>query len=169
MARPRRSKGLRTYTEPGIFGPVTVTEVSATPEQLERFERFLEEKAARREKGRPSPVRAAPKRMTREQRTALALDVRDACIPLAQKHGMEKVAANTPVSEVVIGRFLIWFTAWSHDVTGLDLWYAAEGGEKLMRMVWSGDEIDISSFKRPGEWVPELLALVREKMGVYLH
>ena len=38
---------LRERTEPSIFGPVTVTEISTTPQQLENFGRFLHEKLGR--------------------------------------------------------------------------------------------------------------------------
>jgi hypothetical protein len=45
-----------------------------------------------------------------------------------------------PITEVLAGGFMIWLTAWDSEVSGLDVWLAAEGGKKLMDLLWSGDE-----------------------------
>ena len=74
-----------------------------------------------------------------------------------------------PITEVRAGRFKIWLTAWDAEVRGLDVWLAAEGGKKVMNMLWSKDEVQICTFKHALAWAPELIALVREKVGAKLH
>jgi hypothetical protein len=64
---------------------------------------------------------------------------------------------------------MIWLTAWDSEVSGLDVWLAAEGGKKLMDLLWSGDEVQIRTFKHALAWAPELIGLAREKTGVMLH
>ena len=73
------------------------------------------------------------------------------------------------ITEVHAGRFMIWLTAWDSEVSGVDIWCAAEGGRKLMDLLWSGDEVQVRTFKRAIEWAPTLLALAREKAGLSLH
>jgi hypothetical protein len=96
----------------------------------------------------------------------LALEVRDACLSLARRHGAERVVCDVSVLEASVGGFLIWFTAWDQEVTGLDVWCPALGGSKLLDVLWAGEEFEVRIFKRMTEWVPELLAVAREKSGV---
>ena len=77
--------------------------------------------------------------------------------------------SGRPITEVLAGRFMIWLTAWDSEVSGLDVWLAAEGGKKLMDLLWSGDEMQIRTFKHALAWAPELIGLVREKVGIVLH
>jgi hypothetical protein len=93
------------------------------------------------------------------------------CLPLACRHGVERVVRGTSVLDATVGGFLIWVTAWSHEVAGLDVWCPVMGGTKLLDLLWvvGDEEFEVRTFKRPGEWVPQLLALAREKMGVRLH
>ena len=79
------------------------------------------------------------------------------------------MVGNRPITEVLVGGFLIWFTEWDSEVSGLDVWHAAAGGKKLLDLLWSGDEVQIRTFRRPAEWAPALFALAREKTGVVLH
>ena len=161
---------LREYTTPSIFGPVSVTDISTTPEQLENYKRFLHEKIGRREKETPTPPRKpALTRLTADERTELARKVLSACIALAHERGEERVVSGTPITEVHAGRFMIWLTAWNAEVSGLDVWLAAEGGKKLLNMRWSKDEVQILTFKHALAWAPELIALAPEKVDAKLH
>ena len=107
--------------------------------------------------------------MTADEKSELAREVLGACIALARTRGEEMVVSDRPITEVHAGRFMIWLTAWDSEVNGLDVWLAAEGGRKLLDLLWSGDDIEIRTFKRASEWAPELIALAREKAGVVLH
>ena len=97
------------------------------------------------------------------------MTVRDACLSLARLHGVERVECDTSVLDATVGGFLIWFTAWDPEVTELDIWCAALGGVKLMNLLWAGDEFELRTFKRMGEWVPQLLAMARQGAGTRLH
>ena len=70
-------------------------------------------------------------------------------------------------------RYRALLRAWAFcpdsEVSGLDVWLAAEGGKKLMDLLWSGDEVQIRTFKHALAWAPELIGLAREKTGVMLH
>jgi hypothetical protein len=99
----------------------------------------------------------------------LAREVLGACIALARRHGEETVVSNRPITEVLAGGFLIWFTEWDSEVSGLDVWCAAEGGRKLLDLLWSGDDIEIRAFRRPVEWAPAFLAMAREKSRVLVY
>jgi hypothetical protein len=56
-------------------------------------------------------------------------------------------------------------------VTGLDVRCPAMGGAKLLDLLWvvGDEEFEVRAFKRPGEWVPELLALARDEVRARLH
>ena len=62
-------------------------------------------------------------------------------------------------------------TLTSHEVTGLDVWCPAMGGGKLLDLLWvvGDEEFEVRTFKRPGEWVPQLLALARDDARARLH
>ena len=169
MARKRSSKP-HTYTGGSPFGPVTVVELPApSPKERERFERLLKAKSPSAREEPPAPPRKAVKRMTADERTELARAVLGACFALARRYGEEMVVCGRSITEVHAGRFMIWLTAWDSEVSGLDIWLAAEGGRKLLDLLWSGDDIEIRTFKRVVEWAPELIGLAQEKVGLSLH
>jgi|tagenome__1003787_1003787.scaffolds.fasta_scaffold17596156_1 hypothetical protein len=62
---------------------------------------------------------AGAKRLTADERLELAREVLGACMALARRHGEETVVSNRPITEVLVGGFLIWFTEWDSEVSGL--------------------------------------------------
>jgi hypothetical protein len=95
--------------------------------------------------------------MTRRQREILAL--RDACMLLVAQRGNQREVNGMPTMEVTFGPFTIWLLPGGAR-RRLDVWHAGAGSAKVLDLGWSGDKLEIASFRR-GAWEQELLDLAR--------
>jgi hypothetical protein len=95
--------------------------------------------------------------MTKRQREILEL--RDACMLLVAQLGNQREMNGAPTMEVTLGPFTIWLTPGGVR-RKLDVWHASAGSTKVLDLGWSGDKLEIVSFRR-GAWEQELLGLAR--------
>jgi hypothetical protein len=86
-----------------------------------------------------------------------ARELRDACLMLVARHGLASQQGGTPVTEVVLDPFRIQLTP-SGARREMDVWHAAAGGAKVLRLSWSGEDFTVLGFRR-GAWEQELLGL----------
>ncbi len=95
--------------------------------------------------------------MTKRQREILEL--RDACMLLVAQCGNQREMNGAPIVEVTLGPFTIWLMPGGVH-RKLDVWHASAGSAKVLDLGWSGDKLEIVSFRR-GAWEQELLGLAR--------
>ena len=95
--------------------------------------------------------------MTKRRREILEL--RDACMLLVAQRGNQQEINGAPIMEVTLGPFTIWLTPGGVR-RKLDVWHASAGSTKVLDLGWSGDKLEIVSF-RCGAWEQELLDLAR--------
>jgi hypothetical protein len=95
--------------------------------------------------------------MTKRRREILEL--RDACMLLVAQLGNQREMNGAPAMEVTLGPFTIWLTPGGVR-RKLDVWHASAGSTKVLDLGWSGDKLEIVSFRR-GAWEQELLGLAR--------
>jgi hypothetical protein len=97
---------------------------------------------------------------TRRQREALEL--RDACMLLAARHGAQREVGGAPVLEAGVGPFTVRLTpggarrALEVRHAGTDA--GAGAAPVLLELRWSGDGLEVVAFRR-GAWEAELLGL----------
>ncbi len=95
--------------------------------------------------------------MTKRRREILEL--RDACMLLVAQIGNQREVNGMPMMEVTLGPFAIWLMPGGAR-RRLDVWHASAGSTKVLDLGWSGDKLEIASFRR-GVWEQELLDLAR--------
>jgi hypothetical protein len=96
---------------------------------------------------------------TRRQREALEL--RDACMLLAARHGTQREVGGAPVLEARLGPFTVRLTPGGLRRT-LEVRHAnaGSGDAPVLELRWSGEGLEVVTFRR-GAWEAELLGLAR--------
>ena len=92
-----------------------------------------------------------------------ALELRDACMLLAARHGAQREVGGAPVLEAGLGPFTVRLTsegsrralAVRHADAG-----AGTGNAPVLELRWSGQELEVVAFRR-GAWEAELLGLAK--------
>ena len=93
--------------------------------------------------------------MTRRQREALEL--RNACMLLAARHGAQREVGGAPVLEAGLGPFTVRLTQGGAR-RGLEVRHAGAGDAAVLELRWSRDGLEVVAFRR-GAWEAELLGL----------
>ncbi len=94
---------------------------------------------------------------TRRQQEALEL--RDACMLLAARHGTQREVGGAPVLEAGLGPFTIQLTP-GGSRRALEVRHegAGAGDAPVLELRWSGEGLEVVAFRR-GAWEAELLDL----------
>ena len=95
--------------------------------------------------------------MTKRQREIREL--RDVCMLFVAQRGNQREMNGTPIMEATLGPFTIWLMPGGAR-RKLDVWDARAGSAKVLDLGWSGDKLEIGSFRR-GAWEQELFDLAR--------
>ncbi len=91
-----------------------------------------------------------------------ALELRDACMLLAARHGVQREVGGAPVLEARLGPFTVRLTQGGAR-RGLEVRHGDAGAGDapvLLELRWSGEGLEVVAFRR-GAWERELLDLVR--------
>ena len=88
-----------------------------------------------------------------------ALELRDACMLLAARHGTQREVGGAPVLEARLGPFTVRLTPGGSRRT-LEVRHADAGASDapVLELRWSGEELELVAFRR-GAWEAELLGL----------
>src|SRR3712207_2725852 len=100
------------------------------------------------------------RRLTPEEKDRVVRSLREACLKLVRRHGVQQTIEGKLLTEYERPPFTIWLTPWG-DVEWLDVWHTGERNAKVMNLWWSGNTIKVNSFRR-GAWEVELLELARQ-------
>ena len=92
-----------------------------------------------------------------------ALELRDACMLLAARHGTQREVGGGPVLEAGLGPFTVRLTPGGSrralEVRHAD---AGAGNAPVLELRWSGQELEVVVFRR-GAWEAELLGLAKHE------
>jgi hypothetical protein len=92
-----------------------------------------------------------------------ALELRDACMLLAARHGTQREVGGAPVLEAGLGPFTVRLTPGGSrralEVRHADAG-AGTGNAPVLELRWSGQELEVVAFRR-GAWEAELLGLAK--------
>ena len=99
------------------------------------------------------PVATGPRRE--------ALELRDACMLLAARHGTQREVGGVPVLETGLGPFTVRLTP-GGSCRALEVRHAdaGSGDAPVLELRWSGEGLEVVAFRR-GAWEAELLGLAR--------
>ena len=88
-----------------------------------------------------------------------ALELRDACMLLAARHGAQREVGGAPVLEVGLGPFTVRLTPGGSRRT-LEVRHAdaGSGDAPVLELRWLGEGLELVAFRR-GAWEAELLRL----------
>lgn len=93
-----------------------------------------------------------------------ALELRDACMLLAARHGAQREVGGAPVLEARLGPFTVRLTPGGArrglEVRHGDAGAGAGDAPVLLGLRWSGEGLEVVAFRR-GAWERELLDLAR--------
>ncbi len=97
------------------------------------------------------PVATEPRRK--------ALELRDACMLLAARHGAQREVGGVPVLEAELGPFTVRLTP-GGSCRALEVRHtdAGAGDAPVLELRWSGEGLEVVAFRR-GAWEAELLGL----------
>jgi hypothetical protein len=92
-----------------------------------------------------------------------ALELRDACMLLAARHGTQREVGGGPVLEAGLRPFTVRLTPGGSrralEVRHADA-SAGTGNAPVLELRWSGQEFEVVAFRR-GAWEAELLGLAK--------
>ena len=90
-----------------------------------------------------------------------ALELRDACMLLAARHGAQREVGGAPLLEARLGPFTVRLTPGGSRRT-LEVRHAdaGAGDAPVLELRWSGEGLEVVAFRR-GAWERELLDLAR--------
>ena len=88
-----------------------------------------------------------------------ALELRDACMLLAARHGTQREVGGAPVLEARLGPFTVRLTPGGAR-RGLEVRNGDVGVAPVLELRWSGEGLEVVAFHR-GAWERELLELAR--------
>ena len=92
------------------------------------------------------------------RRRRAALELRDACMLLAARHGAQREVAGAPVLEAGLGPFAVRLTQGGAR-RGLEVRHGdADDAPVLLELRWPGEGLEVVAFHR-GAWEAELLDL----------
>ncbi len=88
-----------------------------------------------------------------------ALELRDACLLLAARHGAQREVGGAPVLEAGLGPLTVRLTQ-GGSRRGLEVRHAemGAGDAPVLELRWSGEGLEVVAFRR-GAWEAELLGL----------
>ena len=96
------------------------------------------------------------RRVTTEHRRE-ALELRDACMLLAARHGAQREVGGVPVLEAGLGSLTVRLTPGGAS-RWLEVRHAGAGDAAVLELRWSRDGLEVVAFRR-GAWEAELLGL----------
>jgi hypothetical protein len=89
-----------------------------------------------------------------------ALELRDACMLLAARHGAQREVGGAPLLEARLGPFTVRLTPGGAR-RGLEVRHGEAGDTPvLLELRWSGERLEVVAFRR-GAWEAELLGLAK--------
>jgi hypothetical protein len=86
-----------------------------------------------------------------------ALELRDACMLLAARHGAQREVGGAPVLEAGLGPLTVRLTPGGAS-RWLEVRHAGAGDAPVLELRWSRDGLEVVAFRR-GAWEAELLGL----------
>ena len=86
-----------------------------------------------------------------------ALELRDACLLLAARHGAQREVGGAPVLEAGLGPLTVRLTPGGAS-RWLEVRHAGAGDAAVLELRWSRDGLEVVAFRR-GAWEAELLRL----------